>query len=291
MVCGSTRPTRSSTRAPHRSSPSSTASVHAAVDRPDAGVRRGPSQPRRHGASGGARAAGTWTACGPTTSTTSSGARSRATSTGTIADFAGTADELADDALAGLAVRRSAHRAHAGRARGTDPADVPMHRRVVCVQNHDQIGNRALGERLNHEIDPAAWRAAVALLLTAPMTPLLFMGQEWAASTPFLFFTDFEPELGARVAEGRRREFADFPAFATPEAARRDSRSSGGRHLRGQPSPAGTSSAAGPRGEPCAPSRVAEAARALGAHCAGPTDVRGDACALDRRYRAVHAER
>jgi maltooligosyltrehalose trehalohydrolase len=96
-----------------------------------------------------------------------------------------------------------------------------MQRSVICVQNHDQIGNRALGDRLHHAIDDASWRAVVVILLVAPMTPLLFMGQEWAASTPFLFFTDFEPDLGRKVMEGRRREFQDFPEFASPGAAER----------------------------------------------------------------------
>jgi maltooligosyltrehalose trehalohydrolase len=93
-----------------------------------------------------------------------------------------------------------------------------MARCVVCLQNHDQIGNRAFGERLHHQIDQASWRAASVLLLTAPMTPLLFMGQEWAASTPFRYFTDLEPGVGAAVTDGRRREFKDFPEFADPGA-------------------------------------------------------------------------
>jgi maltooligosyltrehalose trehalohydrolase len=93
-----------------------------------------------------------------------------------------------------------------------------MERFVVCLQNHDQIGNRATGDRLHHGVDAAVWRAASVLLLMAPMTPLLFMGQEWAASTPFQFFTDMEPELGRRVTEGRRQEFAAFPAFSDPDA-------------------------------------------------------------------------
>jgi maltooligosyltrehalose trehalohydrolase len=71
---------------------------------------------------------------------------------------------------------------------------------------------------LHHTIDLASWRAASTLLLTAPMTPLLFMGQEWAASTPFQFFTDLEPGLGALVSEGRRREFRYFAAFGEPAA-------------------------------------------------------------------------
>jgi maltooligosyltrehalose trehalohydrolase len=100
--------------------------------------------------------------------------------------------------------------------RGTDPSTVPMRKAVVCIQNHDQVGNRAMGDRLHHSADPAAWRAAVTVLLTSPMTPLLFMGQEWSATTPFRFFTDFPAPLGRQIVEGRRREFATFPEFAAP---------------------------------------------------------------------------
>jgi len=98
--------------------------------------------------------------------------------------------------------------------RGTPTDDIPPARFVHCIQNHDQIGNRALGERLNHDIAPDAYRAATTLLLLSPYTPLLFMGQEWAAATPFLFFTDHHAELGRLVTEGRRAEFAYFSAFA-----------------------------------------------------------------------------
>jgi maltooligosyltrehalose trehalohydrolase len=103
---------------------------------------------------------------------------------------------------------------YAGAPRGTRPVGVPLERMIFCLQNHDQIGNRPFGRRLNHQIEPALFRALSALLLFAPETPLLFMGQEWAASTPFLFFTDHNPELGRLVTEGRRREFARFQAFA-----------------------------------------------------------------------------
>jgi maltooligosyltrehalose trehalohydrolase len=91
---------------------------------------------------------------------------------------------------------------------------VPPPRFVYCIQNHDQVGNRALGERLNHDVALDAYRAATALLLLSPYTPLLFMGQEWAASTPFLYFTDHEAQLGRLVTEGRRAEFAGFTAFS-----------------------------------------------------------------------------
>jgi len=139
---------------------------------------------------------------------------------GYYVDYEGNATELALTLRNGWLFTGQPSR-HEGAPRGTDPAGVPMHKAVVCVQNHDQVGNRALGDRLHHTIDAASWRAAVAVLLTAPMTPLLFMGQEWATSAPFQFFTDFEPGLGRQVVEGRRREFRAFPDFASEEAARR----------------------------------------------------------------------
>jgi len=134
---------------------------------------------------------------------------------GYYADFTGTTADLATTIRQGWFFCGQ-HSTYLGEARGTDPAGVPPHRFVVCVQNHDQIGNRAFGERLHHQIDLAAWRAAVALLLLAPETPLLFMGQEWAATTPFLYFTDHNEDLGRLVTAGRRREFGRFAAFADP---------------------------------------------------------------------------
>ena len=110
---------------------------------------------------------------------------------------------------------------YAGAPRGTSPAGVPLSRMIFCVQNHDQIGNRPFGGRLHHEIEPALFRALSAVLLFAPETPLLFMGQEWGASSPFLYFTDHHPELGRLVTEGRRREFSRFRAFADAETRAR----------------------------------------------------------------------
>jgi maltooligosyltrehalose trehalohydrolase len=103
-----------------------------------------------------------------------------------------------------------------GDARGTPASGIPPHRFVHCLQNHDQVGNRAMGERLHHQIDGAAYRAASALLLLSPYSPLLWMGQEWAASAPFLYFTDHPEELGRLVTSGRREEFGRFPAFRDP---------------------------------------------------------------------------
>ena len=133
-------------------------------------------------------------------------------------DFTGTTVDLAATLRQGWFFTGQ-YSEHLQAARGTDPASVPARRFVVCLQNHDQIGNRARGERLHHQIDSAAFRAASVVLLTAPLTPLLFMGQEWAASAPFQYFTDHAEPLGRLVTEGRRREFGDFASFADQEAA------------------------------------------------------------------------
>jgi maltooligosyltrehalose trehalohydrolase len=103
-----------------------------------------------------------------------------------------------------------------GSARGNPSGDLPAESFVFCIQNHDQVGNRALGERLTKHVSLDAYCALSTLLLFLPMTPLLFMGQEWAASTPFLFFTDHEADLGEKVREGRRSEFKTFDAFRDP---------------------------------------------------------------------------
>jgi maltooligosyltrehalose trehalohydrolase len=131
---------------------------------------------------------------------------------GYYADYKGRADEVADVVRHGFLYRGQRSAVH-GRPRGTRTGRAPAHAFVFCTENHDQVGNRALGERLGHLVSPSLYRAASALLLLAPETPLLFMGQEFAASSPFLYFTDHEPELGRRVTDGRRREFAAFDAF------------------------------------------------------------------------------
>ncbi len=109
------------------------------------------------------------------------------------------------------------HSDHLGRPRGSDPAGVPLPRFVVCIQNHDQVGNRAFGDRLTDSAALPAYRAASVLLLTAAHTPMLFMGQEWAASTPFQFFTDHHEELGRLVTEGRRNEFKAWDTFSSDD--------------------------------------------------------------------------
>ncbi len=97
------------------------------------------------------------------------------------------------------------------RRHGRPPAGVAPDQLVVFSQNHDQIGNRAFGERLSMLLPPPQLKAAAALTLLSPFVPLLFQGEEWGAQTPFLYFTDHQDaELGRKVAEGRRKEFAGF---------------------------------------------------------------------------------
>lgn len=98
-----------------------------------------------------------------------------------------------------------------GRLHGTPSRDLPGERFVVCIQNHDQVGNRAQGERLSSLVDFERLKLAATALLIAPSVPLLFMGEEYGERAPFLFFTDFgDPALRAAVTQGRRDEFAAF---------------------------------------------------------------------------------
>jgi maltooligosyltrehalose trehalohydrolase len=103
-----------------------------------------------------------------------------------------------------------------GKRRGKPTDSLPAEALLYCIQNHDQVGNRALGDRLGASVSTEAYGAVSMLLLFLPMTVLLFMGQEWNASTPFLFFSDHEAELGKSVVRGRRSEFAKFAAFSDP---------------------------------------------------------------------------
>ncbi|MDU9402756.1 malto-oligosyltrehalose trehalohydrolase [Pseudomonas sp. zfem004] len=127
-------------------------------------------------------------------------------------------DQLARCLAEGFVFQGQANR-H-GTPRGEPSAHLPPTAFVLFLQNHDQVGNRALGERLTRLCPPQALRAATALLLLAPMIPLLFMGDDDGSRKPFLFFTDFHDDLADAVREGRRGEFAHFDAFADP--ARRE---------------------------------------------------------------------
>jgi malto-oligosyltrehalose trehalohydrolase len=103
------------------------------------------------------------------------------------------------------------------KTRGERSANLPPTAFVSFLQNHDQAGNRAMGERILQLAPPAAVRAAMEILLLAPAPPLLFMGEEFGAATPFLFFCDFKGGLAAAVTQGRRNEFARFEKFSSPE--------------------------------------------------------------------------
>jgi maltooligosyltrehalose trehalohydrolase len=141
-------------------------------------------------------------------------------SEGYYEDFQSAASQLARCLAEGFAYQGeiSPHLKH---PRGTPSAKLAPTCFVICLQNHDQIGNRALGERLRTLAHPDALRAAIALLLFTPQIPMLFMGEEFGETRPFLFFTDHHDELRQMVTEGRRKEFAHFAAFSDP--ATRDS--------------------------------------------------------------------
>ena len=129
--------------------------------------------------------------------------------TGYYADFAD--PSLVAAGLADPYLYAGGYSAYRDRSHGRPAGDLPGDRFIACIQNHDQVGNRARGDRLGHLASEGRARIGAALLLTAPYVPLLFAGEEWNASTPFQYFTDHaDPELGRAVSEGRRAEFAAF---------------------------------------------------------------------------------
>jgi maltooligosyltrehalose trehalohydrolase len=99
-------------------------------------------------------------------------------------------------------------------ASSSTSAHLPPSAFVLFLQNHDQTGNRAFGERLRALVDDEALQAATLLVVLCPMVPLLFMGEEWGAREPFLYFTDHHNELADAVREGRRNEFKEFSLFS-----------------------------------------------------------------------------
>lgn len=108
-----------------------------------------------------------------------------------------------------------------GRLRGEPSGHLPPSAFINFTQTHDQIGNRAYGERIAMMTPAKPLQVALAVLLLAPSPPMLFMGEEFAAATPFQFFCDFHGELAGAITEGRRREFAGFSKFADPAARAR----------------------------------------------------------------------
>ncbi len=138
-------------------------------------------------------------------------------SDGYYADYATRPAQVLSRCLSeGFAYQGEASPFRNGELRGEPSAHLPPATFINFLQTHDQVGNRAFGERLCHLASPEAMEAVTAVLLLSPATPFLFMGEEFAAAQPFLFFCDFGPELARAVTEGRRREFASFARFADP---------------------------------------------------------------------------
>lgn len=141
--------------------------------------------------------------------------------TGYYIDFEDATAMLAKSLVSGFAYQGEISR-HSGRPRGEDSTGLATRSFVVFNQNHDQIGNRALGDRHSLLADARGVRAARAFVLLAPFIPLLFMGEEWATQRPFPFFTDHrDPQLADQVRSGRRQEFrgffSDHPEAVVPD--------------------------------------------------------------------------
>ena len=133
-------------------------------------------------------------------------------------DYRGTPQELISSVKRGF-LYQGQRSQKLKKPRGTVVGNDLSERFVFYIQNHDQVANQLWGDRLHVKASPGVVRALTALLLLAPETPLLFMGQEFAASSPFLFFTDFpNAELGKQVHEGRKQFLAQFPSFASLDA-------------------------------------------------------------------------
>jgi maltooligosyltrehalose trehalohydrolase len=138
-------------------------------------------------------------------------------SEGYYSDFQSPAELLARCMAEGFAYQGEPSVHADGAPRGTPSAHLPPTAFVICLQNHDQIGNRAMGERLTVLANSQALRAATVLLLLSPQIPMLFMGEEYWSKKQFLFFTDHHDELADAVRNGRRKEFAHFAAFSDAE--------------------------------------------------------------------------
>ena len=131
---------------------------------------------------------------------------------GYYADYCGDTAKLARALAEGFAFQGE-WMEFRGAPRGEPSARLPPSAFVAFIQNHDQIGNRAFGDRLTGGTPPAALRAIAAVYLLSPQVPMLFMGEEWGSTQPFPFFCDFSGDLGDAVRNGRREEFARFPEF------------------------------------------------------------------------------
>jgi len=125
--------------------------------------------------------------------------------------------KLARSLAEGFVFQGEPSKMHGNAPRGVPSAGQPLTAFVIFNQNHDQVGNRAFGERLLDLSEKEVVVAFTAVLLLTPMVPLLFMGEEWGETKPFCFFTDFDGELAAAVRKGRRNEFSKFDAFTDPD--------------------------------------------------------------------------
>lgn len=140
---------------------------------------------------------------------------------GYYADYAAAPLENLGRALAEGFAYQGEYSSFRGKMRGQPSSDLPPAAFVGFLQNHDMVGNRPLGSRIHTFADERLLAASYVCLLLTPEVPMLFMGEEFAASTPFLFFCDFGPELARSVSNGRRREFKRFAAFADDAACAR----------------------------------------------------------------------
>ena len=136
------------------------------------------------------------------------------------ADYAGDTGKLVRALAEGFAFQGE-EMAYRGSSRGEPSAALPPSAFIAFIQNHDQIGNRAMGERISALASEEAVKAACAIYLLGPQIPMLFMGEEWGCDAPFPFFCDFEGALAQTVREGRRNEFARFPQFRDPKLRER----------------------------------------------------------------------
>jgi len=133
-------------------------------------------------------------------------------------DYCGTPQELVSAVKYGYLYQGQRY-AWQEKRRGTPGLRLPRTAFVSFLQNHDQVANSARGERIHTQASPGAFRALTALLLLAPATPMLFMGQELCASAPFLYFADHTPDLAQAVKKGREEFLSQFPSLAAPELA------------------------------------------------------------------------
>ena len=131
-------------------------------------------------------------------------------------DYTGSAQEFVSSAKYGYLYQGQRY-AWQEQARGTPALDLPGAAFVTFLENHDQVANSAFGKRLHQQTSPAKLRALTALTLLGPGTPMLFQGQEFASSAPFLFFADHGEELGKAVAAGRREFLEQFPSITDRE--------------------------------------------------------------------------